>query len=110
MASGGRTRKFRPHWALLYALAVAERDPESGQPTKAVCLMCRVFTRDETEGARRRKPRTKVQCFSPPWRPDNMRRHLEQQHALRWAEYKELSDEDKRAYFPPNVAISTRPR
>ncbi|ETK90312.1 hypothetical protein L915_05891 [Phytophthora nicotianae] len=103
-------RKFRPLWALQYAVAVAEREPETGVPTKAVCLMCRAFERDETEGAKRRKRKTKVQCFSPPWRPDNMRRHLEQQHALRWGQYKDLSDEDKRRFFPTNVAISTRPR
>ncbi|KAE9355810.1 hypothetical protein PR003_g2648 [Phytophthora rubi] len=107
--AGGRSRTFRPHWALQYALAVAERDPETGQPTKAACLMCRVFTRDETEGSRRRKRKTKVQCFSQPWRPDNMRRHLEQQHKLRWAQYKELSDEDKRGFFPANAAISRQP-
>eukprot|EP00644_Phytophthora_capsici_P010714 jgi/Phyca11/562267/estExt2_Genewise1.C_PHYCAscaffold_90142 len=72
--------------------------------------MCRAFERDETEGSRRRKPKTKVHCFSSPWRPDNMRRHLEQQHALRWRQYRDLSDEDKRRFFPSNVAISTRPR
>ncbi|KAL3672160.1 hypothetical protein V7S43_002823 [Phytophthora oleae] len=104
------TRKFRPHWALLYALAVVERDPQTGAPTKAVCLMCRTFERDETEGSRRRKPKTKVHCFSPPWRPDNMRRHLEQQHALRWRQYRDLNGEDKRRFFPTNVAISSRPR
>ncbi|KAK1932012.1 hypothetical protein P3T76_012512 [Phytophthora citrophthora] len=104
------TRKFRSHWALLYALAVVERDPQTNAPTKAVCLMCRAFERDETEGSRRRKPKMKVHCFSPPWRPDNMRRHLEQQHALRWRQYRDISDEDKRRFFPTNVAISTRPR
>ncbi|GMF28792.1 unnamed protein product [Phytophthora lilii] len=39
-----------------------------------------------------------------------MRRHLEQQHAVRWAAYKQLSDEHKRRFFPANVAISTHPR
>ncbi|OWZ22405.1 hypothetical protein PHMEG_0002894 [Phytophthora megakarya] len=105
-----RPRHFRSHWTTQFALAVAERDPETGSPTKAVCLMCRAFERDETEGAKRRKPKTKVHCCTQPWRPDNMRRHLEKQHALRWAQYKELSDEDKRRFFPANVAISTRPR
>ncbi|KAG6976293.1 hypothetical protein JG688_00001507 [Phytophthora aleatoria] len=103
-------RKFRSLWTLQYAVAVAEREPETGAPTKAVCLMCRAFERDETEGAKRRKRKTKVHSFSPPWRPDNMRRHLEQQHALRWGEYKDLSAEDKRRFFPADVAISTRPR
>ncbi|KAH7477221.1 uncharacterized protein KRP23_7894 [Phytophthora ramorum] len=105
-----KPRKFRPHWALQYALAVAERDPQTGLPTKAVCLMCRAFERDETEGAKRRKRQTKVHCFAQPWRPDNMRRHLEQQHARRWTQYKALGDEAKRRFFPADVAISTRPR
>jgi hypothetical protein len=111
--SGGRSRSvrgFRPHWALQFALGVAERDAETGQPTKAVCLLCRAFERDETQGAKRRKRLTKVHCFVAPWRPDNMRRHLEQQHARRWAQYKELSDAAKRRFFPPNVAVSTEPR
>ncbi|KAG3160667.1 hypothetical protein PI126_g6790 [Phytophthora idaei] len=111
MPSAGKSaRKFRSLWTLQYAVAVAEREPETGAPTKAVCLMCRAFGRDETEGAKRRKRKTKVHSFSPPWRPDNMRRHLEQQHALRWGEYKDLSAEDKRRFFPADVAISTRPR
>ncbi|KAG3190221.1 hypothetical protein C6341_g1830 [Phytophthora cactorum] len=111
MPSAGKSaRKFRSLWTLQYAVAVAEREPETGAPTKAVCLMCRAFERDETEGAKRRKRKTKVHSFSPPWRPDNMRRHLEQQHALRWAEYKDLSAEGKRRFFPADVAISTRPR
>ncbi|RLN26610.1 hypothetical protein BBJ28_00017547 [Nothophytophthora sp. Chile5] len=98
-----QARKFRPQWGLQFALAVAERDPASGAPKTVVCLMCRAFERDETVGAKRRKPKTRVQRFSPPWRPDNMRRHLEQQHAVRWGEYQALSEGEKRVFFPTNV-------
>ncbi|KAI9997719.1 hypothetical protein PInf_001650 [Phytophthora infestans] len=104
------SRTFRPGWALQFAVAIAECEPETGAPTKAVCLMCRSFKRDETEGAKRRKRKTKVHSFSPPWRPDNMRRHLEQQHALRYEEYKDLTDEEKCRFFPDDVVINTQPK
>ncbi|KAG3144586.1 hypothetical protein PI124_g5209 [Phytophthora idaei] len=91
-------RKFGPKWELKYAVAVTERDHLTQLPTKAVCLMCQAFEREETVGAKRKKT-SRVRSFSAPWRPDNMKRHMEQQHPMRWEEYQKLQDGEKRAYF-----------
>ncbi|ETK90289.1 hypothetical protein F441_06047 [Phytophthora nicotianae CJ01A1] len=96
--STGSQRKFGPKWELKYAVAVTERDQLTQLPTKAVCLMCQAFEREEAVGAKRKKT-SRVRSFSAPWRPDNMKRHMEQQHPMRWEEYQKLPDGEKRAYF-----------
>ncbi|OWZ12921.1 hypothetical protein PHMEG_00013840 [Phytophthora megakarya] len=60
--------------------------------------MCQAFEREETVGSKRKKT-SRVRSFSAPWRPDNMKRHMEQQHPMRWDEYQKLGDGEKRAYF-----------
>ncbi|GMF25655.1 unnamed protein product [Phytophthora lilii] len=96
--STGSQRKFGPKWEIKYAVAVTERDPLTQLPTKAVCLMCQAFEREETVGSKRKKS-SRVRSFSSPWRPDNMKRHMEQQHPSRWEQYQTLGDGEKRAYF-----------
>ncbi|RLN45570.1 hypothetical protein BBJ28_00003224 [Nothophytophthora sp. Chile5] len=91
-------RKFGAKWELKYAIAVTERDPLTHAPTVAVCLMCQAFEKDEAVGAKRKKT-SRVRRFASPWRPDNMKRHMEQQHAVRWSEYQTLGDSEKRAFF-----------
>ncbi|KAI9996841.1 hypothetical protein PInf_001635 [Phytophthora infestans] len=94
----GSQRKFGPKWELKYAVAVTERDQLTQIPTKAVCLMCQAFEREEAVGSKRKKT-SRVRSFLAPWRPDNMKRHMEQQHPLRWEEYQKLTDGEKRVYF-----------
>eukprot|EP00644_Phytophthora_capsici_P010686 jgi/Phyca11/542292/estExt2_Genewise1Plus.C_PHYCAscaffold_90085 len=94
----GSQRKFGPRWEIKYAVAVTERDELSQVPTKAVCLMCQAFEREESVGAKRKKS-SRIRSFSAPWRPDNMKRHMEQQHPTRWEEYQKLGDGEKRVYF-----------
>ncbi|KAL3672140.1 hypothetical protein V7S43_002803 [Phytophthora oleae] len=94
----GSQRKFGPRWEIKYAVAVTERDELSQLPTKAVCLMCQAFEREETVGSKRKKS-SRIRSFSTPWRPDNMKRHMEQQHPMRWEEYQKLGDGEKRVYF-----------
>jgi len=95
---GSSQRKFGAKWELKYAVAVTERDPLSQLPTKAVCRMCQAFEREETVGSKRKKS-NRIRSFSAPWRPDNMKRHMEQQHPMRWEEYQKLGDAEKRSYF-----------
>ncbi|KAH7477202.1 uncharacterized protein KRP23_7875 [Phytophthora ramorum] len=94
----GSQRKFGPKWEIKYAVAVTERDALTQLPTKAVCLMCQAFEKEEAVGSKRKKS-SRVRSFSAPWRPDNMKRHMEQQHPMRWDEYQKLGDADKRSYF-----------
>ncbi|KAG7384182.1 hypothetical protein PHYPSEUDO_002870 [Phytophthora pseudosyringae] len=95
---GSSQRKFGPKWEIKYAVAVTERDQLTQLPTRAVCLMCQAFEREETVGSKRKKS-SRVRSFSAPWRPDNMKRHMEQQHPMRWDEYQKLGDGERRAYF-----------
>lgn len=96
--AAGSQRKFGPKWEIKYAVAVTERDALTQLPTKAVCLLCQAFEREEIVGAKRKKT-NRVRTFTEPWRPDNMKRHMEQQHPQRWEEYQNLGDGEKRAYF-----------
>ncbi|KAG6620128.1 uncharacterized protein IUM83_05833 [Phytophthora cinnamomi] len=97
-SASGSQRKFGPKWETKYAVAVTERDALTQLPTKAVCRLCQAFEREETVGAKRKKT-SRVRTFTMPWRPDNMKRHMEQQHPQRWEEYQKLGDGEKRAYF-----------
>lgn len=96
--AAGSQRKFGHKWEIKYAVAVSERDQLTQLPTKVVCLMCQAFEREETVGAKRKKT-SRIRSFSAPWRPDNMKRHMEQQHSTRWEEYQKLGDSEKREYF-----------
>ncbi|GMF41309.1 unnamed protein product [Phytophthora fragariaefolia] len=94
----GSQRKFGPKWGVKYAVGVSERDPQTNLPSKAVCLMCQAFEREENVGAKRKRT-NRIRTFTTPWRPDNMKRHMEQQHPQRWEEYQKLGDAEKRVYF-----------
>ncbi|KAE9039612.1 hypothetical protein PR001_g7423, partial [Phytophthora rubi] len=96
--AAGSQRKFGQKWEIKYAVAVTDRDALTQLPTKAVCLLCQAFEREETVGAKRKKT-NRIRTFTEPWRPDNMKRHMEQQHRLRWEEYQSLGAGEKRAYF-----------
>ncbi|RLN64610.1 hypothetical protein BBP00_00003367 [Phytophthora kernoviae] len=96
--SHASTRKFGPTWELKYAISVTERDPIAGSPVRAKCLMCETFDKEAQAGAKRKRT-SRIRHFTAPWRPDNMKRHMEQQHPSRWSEYQKLGDNEKRVFF-----------
>lgn len=102
-SSHSATRKFGAKWELKYAVAVSERDA-AGKPTRAICLMCQAFDKEALVGAKRKRT-SRVRNFTAPWRPDNMKRHMEQQHPMRWEEYQKLGDNDKRSFFTSSRAV-----
>ena len=54
---------------------------------------------DEDDGDRKRQRTEKPRFFVPPFRPDNMKRHLNDQHSKRYNTYSKLNDDEKRQFF-----------
>jgi hypothetical protein len=95
---------FNQDWVLEFALEITYRDPVSLNVIYADCKLCRLLGRDEksrnTDGTEPKRVRTDtVITYSSPWRHDNMRRHLKQQHARTWTLYQKMSFEDKQAFI-----------
>ena len=78
----------------------------------AVCRMCQVFGRkeglSEEDDGRKRKRTLNVKYYSLPFRVDNIKRHLNLQHAQRWEDYTGLNEAQKKDYItarqPASVA------
>ena len=52
------------------------------------------------DGEERQRKKTKnFKFFKKPWRSDNMKRHAEEQHSVRYLEYKKLNRQRKLDYF-----------
>ncbi|KAG7390694.1 hypothetical protein PHYBOEH_006947 [Phytophthora boehmeriae] len=96
--SNASARKFGSTWELKYAISVTERDIATGSPVRAKCLMCEAFDKEVQVGAKRKRT-SRIRVFTAPWRPDNMKRHMEQQHPSRWSDYLKLGDNDKCVFF-----------
>jgi hypothetical protein len=68
-------------------------------PAAAVdCRFCHAFGREAKLGATR-APIKKVKQFQAPYRQENFRLHLENEHATQWAKFQSLSAEDKNTFF-----------
>ena len=93
---------FQQKWLLLYGLEICARDAKTSTVVSLRCRFCE-FGREcasGDNGDERKRMRTKnTKYFSQPWRTDNMKRHLQQQHKVRYAEYVKLHGEAKSKYF-----------
>jgi hypothetical protein len=82
---------------------VSTRDVSNCSVTSVLCVFCRTFGREDSNNeSRKRKMTANEKYFSYPWRVDNFTTHLKKQHHSKWAEYQELSTEDKKSFFKSN--------
>jgi hypothetical protein len=85
---------------LEYGLKIVERDPDDKMVTAVQCQFCVFIGRETREGPGVKRKRTSnVHLFHMPFRPELYRKHLEQQHPNDWAEYKALTNEQKKSFF-----------
>lgn len=83
--------------ALKYGLRIASRSLE-GKVLEVNCRFCECFGREKRSNMKR-APRKTIAQFRNPFRTDAYARHLENEHASRWAVYKTLSVMEQKAYF-----------
>jgi len=102
-----RRAPFQPGHALEYAVEVTYRDSK-GSAT-AACLFCVHDGRENVtigHNGRKRQRTGKVKLFTEPFFPHKYRSHLVSQHNERWAEYQNLSKQEKEQYFAGNARVS----
>ena len=67
------------------------------------CVQCEFCIYDGRSGgddkSRKRAQTNHVQMFTPPYRPELYRKHLEGQHADQWLVYKDMTKALKKEYF-----------
>lgn len=79
---------FQLTWQSAYGLEIAERHPGTHEVQSAQCLFCKFFGRQPLKvHPQKSKPTEKVHFYTPPWRADLVKKHLNEQHSERWAEY-----------------------
>lgn len=99
-----RIFSFQKTYPELLGLRITSRDPQTGAVESCVCRFCESFGRetvdDTSDGSRKRKRTTNKQHWSKSFRPDNIRKHMLEQHPTRWEQYQRLrqaKDEDPSA-------------
>jgi uncharacterized protein len=112
-----KDRKFpyNKAWETKWAIEAAAIDPNTGAVMTAVCKLCQVFGREvpEDEANRKRKRTERVKYYRYPFRLDNIKRHLTDQHSQRWEEYCACaSDVQRQEYMlsakcSPHVAVAS---
>jgi hypothetical protein len=78
--SAKRTTPFQPSHCFEYGLAITGRDLKNA----VSCVQCKFCVYDGRSGddvGRKRVRTNSTQLFTPPYRPDLYRKHLETQHA-----------------------------
>ena len=96
-------------WEVQFGIKVSECDPSTKKVCAAMCLFCAHFGREENNlldnGQERKRKRTdNPGFFLPPWRSDNIKRHMTRQHPQMWERYKVLNDLQKGSFFKTNTA------
>lgn len=98
MVSRKRTTPFQEKHCIQFGLEIAGRDIKK----LVICVQCRFcvhFGRDGDDVGRKRARSNAICYFSPPYRPQLYRKHLENQHSSEWAEYCRLPPDEQRVYF-----------
>jgi hypothetical protein len=96
--SAKRTTPFQPAHCLMYGLLITGR----GLDKDVTCVQCQFCLYDGRSGddvGRKRVRTVNVQMYTPPYRPELYRKHLERQHADKWLEYQSMAMSVKKAYF-----------
>ena len=81
----------------VFGLKITERDVE-GEVMAAVCQFCRTYGRERKSDSRK-KPRVDHHTFRFPFRTDNYRSHLKNEHPRKWEEYSKLTSRGKARFF-----------
>lgn len=91
-----------------YGLAIAHREAATGVVTSVKCRFCEIFGKEEGDaGSGRKRKRSKNnKYFVPPFRVDNIGRHLASQHPIKYSEYEKLSEAEKLAFFDDTIPVS----
>ena len=100
-SSRSKVRIFKESWCLKHGLEISERCPTSDEVMTAKCLFCERFGKDasEQENVRKRKRSRNISYFRPPWRIDNIQKHMKDQHSVKYAEYLEAPEEIRKSFF-----------
>ena len=95
-----RSTPFQANWKTKYGVEVTEIDPVTKCVSACVCRFCKYIGRTTREGAsRKRVSTTNFTYFTIPFRAENIRRHLETQHVDDWGVYKDMSLDQKKAFW-----------
>ena len=80
-----------------YAMEAAAVDPKTGAVMTAVCKLCEVFGRELplNDATRKRRRTERVMFYRYPFRVDNIKRHLTEQHSQKWEDYMACSDDEQ---------------
>jgi hypothetical protein len=90
---------FQHEWLILYGLQITARDPKTSEVVSIKCRFCE-FGRDYAENEERKRKKTNhVKFYNKPWRSDNMKRHVIEQHQNRYADYSKLCGAAKKRLF-----------
>lgn len=106
MGTRSRTLKYLPGHELRFAIAPVSRNSATGNVDEAVCLFCKYFGREQRVG-KKRKCASTVKYFRDSFRPDQYTQHHQLQHPTQWQLYKDLSDDEKLAFFPLTDKMTT---
>ena len=97
------TRPFLPKWESQVGIQVCARDSKTSKVTSAKCLFCLTFGREEEDNQepdkKKRRKTSNTKFFNEPWRIDNIKKHMVNQHSEKFEEYKSLSHEEKKIFF-----------
>lgn len=98
-----RPTTFNEARKVQFGISIATRTP-TGKVNSVTCRFCHAFGREKSgRVSKKRRELTTIQAFKPPFRSDNMRAHLSNQHKKKWGEYQALSLEEKMTFFDREV-------
>ena len=98
-AAKNRTFSFKHEWLSQYGLQITARDPKLSEVISIKCRFCE-FGRDLVDGKDRKRKKIKyIRFYKYPWRSDNMKRYVNEQHKVKYDEYSNLREEGKKQYF-----------
>ncbi|TYZ52311.1 hypothetical protein PybrP1_002894, partial [[Pythium] brassicae (nom. inval.)] len=90
---------FKEAHALKFGLEVAACEPETGVVVSVVCLFCKHFGREGKVDSKRAVT-ANLKYFRHSFRTDQYRQHLLSQHPRAWARYSDVSELERRSFFP----------
>ena len=100
-----RATPLQPLHCLKYGLSTTGRDLKN-DVTCVQCEFCFIDGRSGYDSGRKRARTSNVQLYTPPYRPELYRKHLEGQHADQWRQYNSMSNASKKEYFASKKATS----
>jgi hypothetical protein len=90
-----RNTSFNSAHVLEFGLRISERDPDNSLVKAVACSFCSKFGKDSV-GESMRKPSTNIKYFTSSLRVDHYKSHLATAHPIRWKQYQEPTNAEKR--------------